>query len=175
LEGRHTSSGGSYEISVPQHLLVKDIQSNNGSIFAEGVAGNVKTVTSNGKITLKHIDGRVSADTSNGKIKIINASGLERAKTSNGSIEVAAEKLADGFDLNTSNGSVTLYIPQGADVDIEASTSNGSITQEGLSIKSSRSDDNRLTGTLGKGGPDVHIRTSNGNIMLAALEGRDLF
>ena len=190
----------SYELSVPKNLLLKSIQSSNGSIdikntgnveivhtsngsiniekckgqidadtsngsiTVEGIEGSVIANTSNGKIRLENITGFTDAKTSNGSIQIYNAGGIENAKTSNGSIKAQITKMNDDVNINTSNGSIILYLAKSIDADIQASTSNGKIRLHDLSITTDNISKSNISGLISMGGKLLDVNTSNASI-----------
>ena len=147
IETKHLSKNPkisvSYELSVPKELLLKSIQSSNGSIniknagivdivrtsngsiSLEKCGGEINADTSNGSITAEDIDGSVIANTSNGRIKLKNITGVTEANTSNGSIQIY--NVAHIGDTKTSNGSIKAHVMNMRN-DADISSSNGSIT-----------------------------------------------
>jgi DUF4097 and DUF4098 domain-containing protein YvlB len=67
--------------------------------------------------------------------------------------------------LRTTNGAITLRLPEGTNASIDARTSNGAIRSD-LPVTIGSSSRNRLQGTLGRGGPTIEMRTTNGAIRL---------
>jgi len=90
------------------------LSTTNGVIESEGVSGNVVTEATNGNITLKEVSGQVSAKTTNGSIKTIIAA-LDKRTTSR---------------FETTNGSITLDIPEDSTYAIYAHTDLGRVKSE---------------------------------------------
>lgn len=140
-----------YEISLPKDL-------------------DLKVTTSNGRIEVDNIEKRVELHSSNGTIDVRAQAGPEEllVKTSNGRINVSAAPIGGLYDLRTSNGSVTVTLPESVGVEIKASTSNGSINLgygqwvfEGGQVSNKN-----IAAKLGDGSLNLNISTSNGNIGL---------
>jgi DUF4097 and DUF4098 domain-containing protein YvlB len=94
----------------------------------------------------------VVASTSNGEIKIAGAGPVVDAHTENGSIDATIAILTGGpprVSLLTSNGRIGLHVPSGFTTRVEASTSNGHVS-------------NPLSSGAGPG--SANARTSNGSI-----------
>ena len=144
--GVRTYSGVDFEVTVPVAVDV-DVDTSNGSIRIDDVAGILGLDTSNGRITVADAIGDLDAETSNGTIEIERFEGLLRAETSNGRIEIDdfegavdattsngpiqfSGALIDTADhrLVTSNGRIDVDIPSDASLRIVAQTSNGSIS-----------------------------------------------
>ncbi|MCK5050338.1 MAG: DUF4097 family beta strand repeat protein [Candidatus Cloacimonetes bacterium] len=147
IETKHLSKSPkvsvSYELNVPKELLLKSIQSSNGSISITGAGivdivhtsngsislekceGEINADTSNGSITAEDIDGSVIANTSNGRIRLENITGFANANTSNGSIQIY--NVVSIGNAKTSNGSIKAHIAKMSN-DVDIKSSNGSIT-----------------------------------------------
>jgi DUF4097 and DUF4098 domain-containing protein YvlB len=68
--------------------------------------------------------------------------------------------------VHTSNGSITVNLPESASVDVDASTSNARITNDFENAFRGRASKRRLEGAIGSGGPKLELSTSNGGIRL---------
>ena len=124
----------------------------NGAIKAAELAGDIEAVTVNGSITVA-AGGHVRAETVNGSI----AAGIGRADW-------------DGeASFETVNGSVTLTLPESADIDVSVRTANGSIRTD-LPITDTDERRQRFEGRLGDGGRTLRIRTANGSVRLQSAE-----
>lgn len=185
---KHPRVSVKYDISVPEHVVVKQISTSNGAIKLEGtqgdvlaetsngeieiesVVGDVEAKTSNGKIEVKHIDGYVTTKTSNGAIEIEEVAGIVSAQTSNGKIRAEIPEVQENIRIETSNGAIELYIPSNLHANIEMKTSNGKIAVKDIEIITSEISKTALKGRIGNGGKRIDIKTSNGSIELHKLE-----
>jgi DUF4097 and DUF4098 domain-containing protein YvlB len=186
-----TSSNGS--------LRVEDVEgdahltSSNGSVHLARIHGNVDAHSSNGSVEVDDVNGSMSFRTSNGTVRAENASGAFQAETSNAGVHVHLKDTEAGrpIKLSTSNGGVDLQLDSPRQNDVVATTSNGSVTvrlPNGFnaslhaatnSTGSVRSDfeiltrgelsRHRIEGTIGSGGPKIDLTTSNGNIRLVKI------
>ena len=159
-----------YDIKLPTDLLVGLIECANGNISLDNVGGNPDLFTSNGTIKATQVNGILSAHTSNGDIEASAVRSLAELNTSNGSIVAELPTLYENVDIKTSNGSVTLYIPAALEADIRASTSNGTISYNGLTLDVTSGDQTNLVGKMNKGGLKIRLATSNGSIKLEKLK-----
>jgi hypothetical protein len=112
-----------YTIEVPAGVDVRGATSN-GAIKLSAV-GEVDVQTSNGRIELEEVAGDVAAETSNGRIvgRDLNGDGV-RVSTSNGAIELELGEPQD-VEARTSNGAITLEVPPET-YRVSTETSNGS-------------------------------------------------
>lgn len=160
-----------YRIKVPKKVLVKEVESSNGNINVENVSGDVNAKTSTGGIHINKVNGFVKAVSSNGKINITGVEGLSGALTESGDISVEAPAIRDNLDINSSSGSITVFLSPDISAQLEAGTSSGTIAYENLPLSISQSSKTKITGKLGDGGNQkINIKTSSGSIKLKRLK-----
>ena len=142
------------------------VRSSNVAVRVEDVRGDVDIHASNAKVHCTGICGRLLARTSNGKIEVERHRGGLDASSSNGLIHAEVESVEGGIVLATSNGRIALDLPDEVDADVDLRVDNGVIRNQRSLHRCSRSRAGRLTGTLGRGGVPIKLRTSNGSISL---------
>lgn len=142
------------------------VRSSNVAVRVEDVTGDVEIHASNAKVLCAGIVGKLVARTSNGKIEIERHRGALDASSSNGLIQATIDELGGGVVLATSNGRIALSLPDDVDADVDLRVDNGVIRNQRSLCHCTRSSSGRLTGTLGRGGTSIKIRTSNGSISL---------
>jgi Toastrack DUF4097 len=143
-------------------------KSSNGTIRIEDVVGDISVATSNAKVKTICTCGRLRARSSNGKIELEEHRGSVDASTSNGMIRCEVDELgAEGVVLTTSNGRISLDLPDEVNGDVDIRVDNGVIRTarevNGAAREESRG---RVKGTLGRGGVPIRLRASNGTISL---------
>lgn len=123
--------------------------------------------TVNGRVVARALRGDVTARTVNGAIRV-STTGAAAAHTVNGSIEAEMGTVsgAGPYRFETVNGSITLTLPEGAGADVEARTLNGGISTDFPLTVQGRFGPRSLEGTIGGGGPELRLRTTNGSIEL---------
>lgn len=148
LLGNHIEMQVRYELTIPRNMNV-DVRNTNGSIH------------------LTDISGHLELDTTNGKIEVQNCSGSIDASTTNGGIYAELVRVAKGRPLNfeTTNGRIEVQVPHDLAADIEAGTTNGSISTD-LPVQTTHFKRNSLRGTINGGGTPFHLRTTNGGIAI---------
>jgi len=149
--GRHESWSVSFRINVPRHNDL-DLNANNGGVSIAGVAGSIRFETNNGGVRLSDLGGDVRGETHNGGVTV-NLSGT----TWDGA----------GLDVQTTNGGVTLAIPDGYNANLTTRTVNGSFrTDYPITVQGELTSTRGLSTTLGSGGPPVNVRTTNGGLKI---------
>lgn len=144
----------SYWIQVPRGAELS-LETTNGRVDVEGVGGPIRARSTNGRVRLHEVDGWFDARTTNGSLEVAIVQGAA---------------LRAPLELRGTNGSVTLVVPPGLDARIQASTTNGSIGGD-VDMDTSGSRGNRqATATLGAGGPEITLRTTNGSIRVRIPE-----
>jgi len=134
----------------------------------KGVALKVRSV--NGPVDARNLDSDVDAAGVNQDITISTRRSA-RAKTVNGGIDatMGARTWSGSLAFATVNGSVSVRLPRNASFSLHANTLNGSINVSGFPIAASHGFIGRsASGTAGRGGGELSLKTLNGAIRLEA-------
>ena len=125
---------------------------------------DVEVRTVNGPISVEGVRSHMDLETVNGPISIVKSGGDVRGRTTNGPLDVTLDGprwIGRGLDLESTNGPVTVVVPENFSADLEFGTSNGPmefdfpITVQGRVTKVIKT-------TLGSGGPPIRVYTVNG-------------
>jgi hypothetical protein len=139
----------SYRINVPRRNDL-DLSATNGGITIVGVSGNLRFDTTNGGVKLQNVGGRVTGETRNGGLNVV----LTGTRWD-----------GEGLDVETSNGGVTVEIPQNYNAEFETRTVNGGLNIDfPITVQGELTSRRGITTTLGSGGPPVRVRTTNGGV-----------
>jgi hypothetical protein len=142
----------SFDVAIPAGTVISG-NTSNGAISLDSTDGPVEVTTSNGAVSLVDVSSDVQVATSNGAI---SGSGLASmildVRTSNGRIDLEFSDVPNAVRTRTSNGEIQIVLPgdtppvalttstsngtvradirtdPGADVVVDAETSNGDIT-----------------------------------------------
>ena len=148
--GRDEGWSVSYVLEVPRQIDLT-LSSTNGGVRVEGVRGRLEMSTTNGGITLASVAGDV------------------RGRTSNGSVNVTLEGdrwQGQGLDVQTTNGSVRLYVPERYHANLETGTTNGGMNFDfPVTVRGRIS--RRMETQLGDGGARIRVMTTNGGVRVA--------
>ena len=160
------SIGVDLEITAPPNTRV-DLQTNNGQVGVDGMHKSGSVRTSNGAIVMNDVIGEFSISTSNGSVTVTQARGSFDIETSNGKIEFAGDLTSSSNNrMTSSNGRIDIKLLGTPGVKLDASTSNGSINTELPILMTSRLNESHLVGTIGDGGAELFVKTSNGSIVV---------
>lgn len=120
-----------------------------------------------GDLRAAQLAGPFSITTRSKDIHLDEISGDVRVDNTNGEIEIRTNKLPLGnIDISNRKGEVLVTLPAAASFEVDARTRRGDIEQDfGLNVNSGRGETN-VSGTVGKGGPRVHIDSEYGGIRL---------
>jgi hypothetical protein len=147
--GRREWWSVSYRINVPRQNDL-DLNSINGGISIAGVTGTIRFDTTNGGVTLTDLGGSVRGSTNNGGLKVALAGNRWEG---------------EGIDVDTSNGGVTLSIPENYNAQLETRTINGGFRfNYPMTLVGDLTPRHGISTTLGSGGPMVRVRTNNGGL-----------
>lgn len=140
----------SYRIRVPASYDL-DLESLNGGIGVEGVAGELALATTNGGIHLSEVGGDVRARTTNGGLHV----------------ELSGDRWrGSGLDAETTNGGVVLTLPEDYSARLEMGTTHGGFDMDIPMTVSGRISGRRITTDIGGGGPPVRVITTNGGVQV---------
>lgn len=114
-------------------VILSDITGNalgdttNGEVRMSDIGGNATGDTTNGGVTMERIGGKVMADTTHGTVRVTDAGGAVTVSTTNGEITLRTGTVAGDYQLDSTNGKVSLHLPKDASIDVRGETSWGSI------------------------------------------------
>ena len=158
------TSGGGIQMTSCEGPLV--VSTSGGDIDLDGGNGKLEARTSGGAISVRNFTGDTEVKTSGGKLTLENIKGSIVGKTSAGGITASlADPTARDVTLSTSAGSIEVAIPPKAGFNVDCRASMGNIRTE-IPMLATRSDDDRLEGTLNGGGKSLMLKTSVGSITI---------
>ncbi len=141
--------GVEYVLKVPAGVRL-DAGSTNGSVTVRAVVGKVKAHSTNGRIELQDVGGEVEGSTTNGGI------------TARVSDTVQFKELK----LETTNGGISVYCPEGINADVYAHTTNGGIHTDFPITINGHFSGKSLEGQINNGGHEMYLQTTNGGISI---------
>ena len=155
-----------YTLHVPRKAEL-DVDTVNGGVKVSGTEGKTRLITVNGRIEVARVAGRIDAETTNGGVQVTDSRGAVSALTTNGAIEVELKNVTPGSDLalSTTNGGVSVRLPKGVRLSLDAATTNGRVSSE-FSVAGGSSSKKRLSGDINGGGGKLRVRTTNGSISI---------
>lgn len=126
-----------------------EISMGHGDLRASSVAGPVKLTTRSNEVHLEDVSGEVEVENRNGLVEI-------RPKAPLGNI-----------DVNNVRGGIQLDLPEEASFRLDAQSKSGNIDISDFSVSvDNNSRDATARGTVGKGGPDIRLRSDRGTIQI---------
>jgi hypothetical protein len=148
--GRREGWGVSYRLKVPHDIDLK-IRTTNGGIDVADVAGDIEFRATNGGVTLTDVAGDVRGRTTNGGLHV----------------ELAGDRWSgSGMDVETTNGGITLLVPEAYSAELVARTTNGGI-DIGFPVTVQGRIGREIRATLGDGGPTIRATTTNGGVRIS--------
>jgi hypothetical protein len=127
----------------------------------------LNAMTTNGRVHCVNLGSVVQAATTNGDVDV-STSEWASARTTNGGVRVSMgnAKWNGELELLTTNGSVDVTLPASAEFQVHASTTNGGIQTDFPVTVQGRFGPKSLSGTVGGGGRELKVATTNGGIEL---------
>ena len=149
------------------------VRTGDGAIRVHGARGDLQLRAADGSITADSLDGSLSARTADGRVVISGRFDRLEVHTGDGRVDATAgrgSQLADGWRIETQDGSLTLRIPTDLKAELDARTGDGRIHFDLPVSVSGRLDPHAIHGLINGGGPPLRLRTSDGALFLAVSE-----
>jgi len=137
-----------YTLTVPNTVNLDDIELVNGNLTISGVSG---------KLGAELVNGHLDSDGSSSDIDV---------DAVNGDIDIRVENFAHlkRIELNSVNGAIKLRLPNADDISLDASSVNGSLSNEfGIPVKKHKWVGSSMKSTQ-RGSVDIELETVNGSI-----------
>src|SRR5580698_2875158 len=165
------------EVSVPRDLDL-DVRTSDGNVMAQGVSGKIQFDTGDGNVTAGNIKGDIRIHTGDGHIEGHNFDGSLDANTGDGNLRIdgnidaqagSGSKVANGWNLHSGDGHITLRLPGDLNATLDAHTGDGSITLD-IPIQVSGSlSHSSVRGKMNAGGATLAVSSGDGSIHIEKL------
>jgi hypothetical protein len=161
------SSGGG--ITVTHLGGTVAAESSGGGVHVANLGGAAKLSSSGGAIEAEQVAGDLEASSSGGGVQIREAHGAVVAKSSGGAVSaIFAAGNAHGGRLHSSGGGVSARIDPHVALEIDASSSGGSVDCDLPLTTRGRVGRDDVHGTLNGGGALLELTSSGGGISIDA-------
>ena len=170
-----TTAGGQIRAEGPQQENMADRDGSNWSVSYEIFVPRQMDLTlrtHNGGISISDVRGRINFDALNGGVSLRRLGGNITGQTVNGglSIELTGSNWdGEGLNVKTTNGGLSLSVPDNYSAHLETGTVNGSISVN-PSIAQVERGAKELSVNLGAGGTNLRIYTTNGGVSIKRSE-----
>lgn len=142
------------------------------------------TTVNHGEIVVEGVRGALDLNNTNGGVRALGVTGPVSATTVNGAVEISFERIgAEGgaMAFTTLNGSITLTLPATtaatlrlrsdngeifSDLEVDVRPQQGRVQTERVGRRYRMEIEREVEVTLGGGGPEMQVKTFNGNIYL---------
>lgn len=179
---RANTSDGSIRAEAIEGALV--LSTADGSVTGSRLGGNVQIRSGDGSIRLDNVTGTLDLETTDGSIGVDARASVLKARTGDGSIRVQIDPdsaMTDDWELTTSDGTVTLVLPETFNAELDAETSDGVVrashprlNEEAATTRRAEGEDREerrerrriLRSRMGEGGKVLRIRTGDGSIRI---------
>jgi hypothetical protein len=139
----------SFEVLVPRRSSLS-LEAHNGGIAIAEVNGKIEFNCTNGGVVLKRVGGNVHGATTNGGLVV----------------ELAGDRWdGEELDVKTTNGGVTMNVPENYSAHLETGTINGNISVD-FPVTVQGRINKELSVNLGSGGAMIRVMTTNGGVRL---------
>jgi Putative adhesin len=149
-----------------------DIRTGDGHIELNGARGTMRLRTGDGGVDATRLDGQLEASSGDGRIHVDGRFDRLNLHTGDGSIEARAlpgSKMLSSWSIHTGDGSVDLSLPDGFQANIDASTSDGTISLGLPLLVEGGLNRTNIHGKLNGGGQSLTISTGDGSVRISRL------
>jgi hypothetical protein len=170
------ASSGDGAISIDDVTGTVKLDTEDGSVRASRVYGDIHVRSGDGTINMEKVEGRLDLETMDGSITLDAKPTFLRGRTADGAIrvQVAPESaMAEDWELTTGDGSIMLTLPTSFNAELDAESGDGSVQSSHPGIRteertgSDRQERRRtLRATMGTGGKILRLRTSDGRVRI---------
>jgi hypothetical protein len=127
---------------------------------------DLSLATENGPLSVTDVTGRMDLSTQNGPLSLSGVAGDVHAHAQNGplSVRLTGDRwVGTGLDAETTNGPAVLRIPEDYNAKLDFGTVNGPMDVGfPITVTINGRITDRVSTTLGQGGPPVRVVTTNG-------------
>jgi DUF4097 and DUF4098 domain-containing protein YvlB len=160
-----------------------EVKSGSGAVAVDRASGGLRVATQSSAITLRGLRGALDARTQSGAVKVafagpgtadvetgssaIQISGLSgglAVRTESGRVEVQGNP-TDAWNVTTGSSLIDVAFEPAARFTLEASSRSSSVRLQGLAVDGVTAKE-RVSGTVGGGGPTVRLASRSGQIHL---------
>ena len=148
-----------------------ELRSGDGSVGGRELRGEIVVNTGDGSVGLQDVEGTVDLTTGDGGVSVSGVLSRVQVETHDGSVTVRADPgsaMADDWSIETSDGGISVYLPEDFSADVDAQTSDGRVTSdlEVTMTVTGRIERGTLKGRIGEGGQSLRVRSGDGTIRL---------
>ena len=129
---------------------------------------NLSLKTSNGGISIMDVTGQIEFSALNGGVNLTRVGGSVRGGTTNGGLNVelsGARWEGEALDVRTTNGGVSMSIPENYSAHLETGTVNGKLSVD-FPVTVQGEISRQLAINLGSGGATIRAMTTNGGVKI---------
>ncbi|MBN2465696.1 DUF4097 family beta strand repeat protein [candidate division WOR-3 bacterium] len=159
--------GANFTITAPESIGLF-LATTNGDVTVQNMVGGISATTTNGKVELTGTAGTASVSTTNGKLDVKVHSGAFYGATTNSAVDcdLAALSPTEDVGLATTNGKVTLLLPEDVSAVLEATNTNGILTIYDFTVVYDVQEEHHLRARIGSGASTINVTTTNGDIVI---------
>jgi hypothetical protein len=153
------------DVRVSEMRGVLNIHAQDGQVALAWVEGEVRVTAARGNVEARHVRGRLEARTDGGEVALLEVSGPALVKSERGSVLANFDDRPSGV-LETRNGTVEVSLNDGAGVQLDAHSADGTVELgPGLRFEGERQN-GRAVGRVNGGGEPLRVYSGRGNVRL---------
>lgn len=155
------------EIEIDGLNAALQVETTEGSVEVKDQQGTTRIDAHEGSLAVTDIQGDLKVDTHEGSATVEGLRGDLLLDTHEGQAEVNIDSLAS-VDVDTHEGRVELTMPRDAGFDLSTEINEDASFRSTFSLDAIRNEGGNYHGAVQGGGPLVHLRSQEGQIVLNA-------
>jgi hypothetical protein len=166
------SGDGSVTLEQPVEGRIA-VTTGDGRIIAHGTRGDMRFHSGDGAVICDSLDGMVAVRSGDGHVQLSGRFDKVENRSGDGRVEITAEKgsrMTEDWDIETSDGPLTVRIPQDLQAELDAHAGDGTIRFQLPVSLSEPLDRHTIRGMINGGGPVLRLRTGDGTLTLATSD-----
>lgn len=150
-----------------------DLETEDGSLTARGLHGDIQVKAADGRVVLDDLDGSLRLGTEDGRTEIRGRFDRIDVESQDGRIAadvLPGSRLLESWSMSSEDGGIHLRIPRGLAVTLDARTQDGGLSVDLPVRVQGRARRHELVGDLNGGGPILRLRSTDGSIRVSAVD-----
>ena len=154
------------EVAVPSGTTLR---TRNGDATVRNVDADLAVQTTNGDVLAEGVAGYVTGESRNGDVQLQDCDGVDGAATTNGDVTAEVAAVRGDTNIESVNGDVTADVSPSLDATVVARSDNGDASVGDLPLTLDADSESYVEGTLDGGSHDLRCVTTNGDVHLGRL------
>ncbi|RYJ14435.1 hypothetical protein ELS19_11030 [Halogeometricum borinquense] len=143
-----------------------DVRTKDGDATARKTTGDADVRTEDGDATAIGVKGFVRVHTTDGDARTESCDGILGVSSKNGDVDAEVSALRSDTRIETENGDARASLGESLNARVVGKTAHGDVSVS-ATLDDSEVSDEHVSGTVGDGGPTLHVQSENGDVKIS--------